>query len=273
MSVENGPGPSVAEEAVANYDAVQHLGQQLEEVQLGPDQNRIYAEFLTTQGPNNRVMCKAAVMYLEASHLPKPWKQKVNYKSFEAMHGLSRVTCLVPDKLATALAIFNEDLPDSDDGGFLIKLVIDLVVFYRGKLASQVLPEDSNEAIPRIEKLAGYGVHPDFKAPEETVGLVEVLNEFLIKMVSMQANLTMRVKDAVLADAHEILQMADDLLEFSVAFMDFVNPVCLNVERKGSFDENRVEELKFELNAKLDDNKKRLREEFDLLTKPKETEE
>ena len=35
-----------------------------------------------------------------------------------------------PDKLTTALAINKEDLPDPDDGGFLVQLVVDLVVFY-----------------------------------------------------------------------------------------------------------------------------------------------
>ena len=50
--------------------------------------------------------------------------------SFEAVHGISRVLRLIPDKLATSLAINKENLPDPDDGGFLIVLVSDLLDHY-----------------------------------------------------------------------------------------------------------------------------------------------
>jgi hypothetical protein len=41
------------------------------------------------------------------------WKWDVNPKSFEVIHGLSRVTKLIPDKLATAIAINYEKLKDN----------------------------------------------------------------------------------------------------------------------------------------------------------------
>jgi hypothetical protein len=46
------------------------------------------------------------------------------------------VVLLTPDKLATAIAINKEDLPDPDDGGFLVQLVQDLVTFYKGRAAN-----------------------------------------------------------------------------------------------------------------------------------------
>ncbi len=68
------------------------------------------------------------------------------------MHGLSRVVLMVPDKIATAIEINKEDLPDPDDGTFLIGLVEDLVVFYKGKLSRDV-SEDNNENFDsRIEQ-------------------------------------------------------------------------------------------------------------------------
>ena len=274
MIVETGPGPSTEAPATEQVDgSINDLQQQLEEVQIDSSSNRKIVEFCTTSGPDNRVVCKAAIMFLEASHLPKPWKQVVTPKMFEVMHGLSRVTMLLPDKLATALVIYNESLPDPDDGKFLVELVADLVVFYRNKLAILILPSVDNEnTVSRIEQIGGE-IDQEFKAPDESVGLSEILDDFLDKMSSMGTNLTLRNEAGVHSDAHEILRMADDLLEFSIVYMDFVNPICLNVERKGFFDENRIQELRSELNIVLDENKKKLQEEFDLLTKPKTTEE
>lgn len=54
----------------------------------------------------------------------------LNLISFEVVHGMSRVLMLLPDKLATALAINKENLPDPDDGGFLIDLVLQLLEHY-----------------------------------------------------------------------------------------------------------------------------------------------
>jgi hypothetical protein len=43
----------------------------------------------------------------------------LDLSSFEAVHGMSRVLMLIPDKLATALVINDEHI--QDDGSFLIR--------------------------------------------------------------------------------------------------------------------------------------------------------
>ena len=138
----------------------------LSEIQLGPSQRWIYAEFKTSLGQNNRVVNKVAVLYFLAPYLDKTWKLRLNLKSFEVMHGLSRVAMLVPDKLATAIAINKENLPDPDDGGFLVQLVEDLVVFYKDKLsrpANQIPQEDGSENIvSRVFELGGE-THQTFR--------------------------------------------------------------------------------------------------------------
>ena len=58
--------------------------------------------------------------------------------SFEAVHGISRVLRLIPDKLATSLAINKENLPDPDDGGFLIVLVSDLLDHFPGHMIGDI---------------------------------------------------------------------------------------------------------------------------------------
>ena len=56
-------------------------------------------------------------------------------KSFEPVHGLSRVVRLIPDKLATAIEINKENLDDpKDDGSFLVDLVTKLLKYYQGQI-------------------------------------------------------------------------------------------------------------------------------------------
>ena len=71
---------------------------------------------------------------------------------FEPVHGMSRVLRLIPDKLATALAINEENLPNHrDDGGFLIDLVLQLENLYQKITAEK---EMSNQNKPLIQ--GGY---------------------------------------------------------------------------------------------------------------------
>ena len=111
------------------------------------------------------------------------------------------------------------------------------------------------------------------RTPEVSTGLLEILNEFITKMNSIKDNLKSRNVAGINSDALLILQMADDILELSTAYMDFVHPIYLDIERHGTFNEEKIEELKSKLNDKLVENKKKLQQEFDSLTKPRETEE
>ncbi len=48
---------------------------------------------------------------------------------------MSRIVKLIPDKLATAIAINKENLKDpKDDGSFLIDLLLKLLEFYQAQL-------------------------------------------------------------------------------------------------------------------------------------------
>ena len=60
------------------------------------------------------------------------WIWILDLKSFEPVHGLSRIVKLIPDKLWTAIEINKEKLQDpKDDGSFLIDLLIELLLFYQ----------------------------------------------------------------------------------------------------------------------------------------------
>jgi hypothetical protein len=112
----------------------------------------MYSQFSTIVDNIGRVIIKGSNLYLFTAYYEKTWKLTLDLKSFEVMHGLSRVVLMVPDKIATAIEINKENLPDPDDGTFLIGLVEDLVVFYKDKLSRDV-SEDNNENFDsRIEQ-------------------------------------------------------------------------------------------------------------------------
>jgi len=260
-------------ESVSTIEKEEFEQQPDEGVQENPERIRIYARFRTVRRPpNDRVVIRAAILYLDTPFLTKPWKQELSPKSFEIMHGLTRVTKLTPDKLATALAINKENLPDPDDGGFLIGLVIDLVTFYRDKLAQQVQQEEGTEST--ISRVVNFGTESQqiLTTTGESIGILEVLNGFLCKMTLLQVNLSQRNEEGIYAYVHQILQMADDILEFSTAYLEFLNPLYLDIERRGFFDERKIRELKSNLLKELIENKKRIQLEFDSLINPKESE-
>jgi len=83
---------------------------------------------------------------------------------------------------------------------------------------------------------------------------------------SLKENLRARNLDDCNCDA--ILQMADDILELSTAYMDLLHPIYLDVERHGAFNEEICQHLQSKLDDVLVENKKKLQNEFDFLTKP-----
>ena len=245
---------------------------QPEEVDPEPNHSRIYTRFRIIRRPNGRVVNKVAILYLRAPYPEKSWRQELDLKSFEVMHGLSRVALLIPDKLATAMVINKENLADPDDGGFLIGLVIDLVHFYRDKMVGQVQQEEGAERT--TSRVINFGSEDQqiLMVEGENIGILEVLNIFLCRMTLLQVSLSMRNEEEINFLVQQILQMADDILEFSTAYMEFVQPLYLDIERRGVFDEAKVRELKFSLVRKLARNKRKIQLEFESLLSPRESE-
>ena len=75
-----------------------------------------------------------------------------------------------------------------------------------------------------------------------------------------------RDMDEVNSEANLLLQLADDILELATAYMDFVHPIYLDIQRHGTFDEEKITQLKWKFNDKLVETKKRLLKEVDILT-------
>jgi hypothetical protein len=55
--------------------------------------------------------------------------------------------------------------------------------------------------------------------------------------------------------------------------MDFVHPIYLDIQRHGRWNEEKITQLKSKLMDTLVKNKNKIKKEFDVLTKPRITEE
>jgi hypothetical protein len=117
----------------------------------------MYAEFKISLDDQDRINNKLAHLYLFTDYYERPWKLSLNLESFEVMHGLSRIVLLLPDKIATAIAINKEVLPDPDDGTYLIQLVVNLLKFYQDQQSRwdrRLQPGDNDDIIvSRLEEL------------------------------------------------------------------------------------------------------------------------
>jgi hypothetical protein len=121
----------------------------------------MYAEFKISLDDQDRINNKLAHLYLFTDYYERTWKLSLNLESFEVMHGLSRIVLLLPDKIATAIAINNEVLPDPDDGTYLIQLVVNLLKFYQDQQSRwdrRLQPGDNDDdnddiIVSRLEEL------------------------------------------------------------------------------------------------------------------------
>ncbi len=182
-------------------------------------------------------------------------------KSFEPVHGMSRVAKLVPDKLATAIAIYREHLenPD-DDGSFMIDLVKNLLSFFCDQVTArqqQEAEEESQESGTEFVT-SKSGIEIQVSSTCVVKDFLQVLTEFSSKLDSMKASLKGQPIDAlekIFAIAETIVEMADDILTCCYIYMDYVHPVWLDVQRKGEVDGEAIEKSETKLKEKLQKTK------------------
>lgn len=123
----------------------------------------------------------------------------VDLRHFESVHGMSRVAKLMPDKVATALAINQEkSLSQSEDGSFLIDLVIKLASVYRGQ--AKHLKDDRVEAEQDIgvqtDTIFSFGVE-EAVADEAVSDFDQVLDHFLATLESFKEVLRSRTLEKI----------------------------------------------------------------------------
>ena len=186
-------------------------------------------------------------------------------RSFEVVHGLSRVVRLVPDKLATALVINRENLPDPDDGGFLIKLVDDIVHVFidRHRLVGLEDPEISGNVEVKVVSL-GQPWITDHESADGGNGqdLSNLLSAISGKLQQLQQLLKERKQEEFRQESQQFVELCDDVLIASHVYLDLIHPVWIEVQRSGLFEDVKVEEKKVALLRKLERMSEKLSKEF-----------
>ena len=101
---------------------------------------------------------KAGLIKLNSAdrNLLRVWH--LDLSSFEAVHGMSRVVKLIPDKVATAIAINLEDLPNPEDNGtFLVDLVTQLLEFFQKLVVEQETRHENNALLNGEDQVNSFG--------------------------------------------------------------------------------------------------------------------
>lgn len=136
------------------------------------------------------------------------WSVKIR-KDFEVIHGVSRIVRLIPDKLATAIAIANERLPH--DGSYLVQIVSDLLATFREKAA----------------KTHPAGNHDDDM-------LLDCLDDLKRRLEAFDVALRARKPIPVLKEAAKNdVDVCDRIFQMCHAFLDFVHPTSLALKIEG----------------------------------------
>ena len=111
------------------------------------------------------------------------------------------------------------------------------------------------------------------RIPNEITEIPSIVNIFMLHLISIMDALTSRDMDEVNSEANLLLQLGDDILELATANIEIVHPIYLDIQRHGTFDEEKITQLKSKLHDTLVENKKKIKKEFDMLTKPRIFEE
>jgi len=182
------------------------------------------------------------------------WFWFVGVISFEAIHGMSRVVRLIPEKLATAIVINNENLSDpKDDGSFLIDLVLKLVTFYLEQTKKTKLEEVS---------VADHGDCEYVDVTRRNQKFSDVLNYLISRLNTFKSKLHQRNRESIYNFALEILHLSDTILAFCTTYLEFVHPMLISIQRDGIVNEVRKNELTAKVDQELQSNKDFLRNEF-----------
>jgi hypothetical protein len=186
------------------------------------------------------------------------WKWTVSPRNFEVIHGMSRVVRLLPDKLATALAINAEN--HENDGTFLIGLVINLTRVYVD------LSEAGNgEGVSE----GAHDLWVQVGAPEDDLEhgqtLAEVVKGYEEKLQSNRTSLSERNIERFMQEGQHLVQLSDDLLLACHIYLDFIHLVWIEINRVGRVNLDRIEERKRDLMLKLEQLQCKLSLEFDQL--------
>ena len=188
-------------------------------------------------------LVRATLLYPERN-----WRWELRLKNFEVVHGLSRVVRLLPDKIATALAIRREN-HHGEDGTFLIKLVEDLARLFEERNQAQSTQDEVPDELQSFNIKMGPG---EVDAELSGDGLSVLLPDFTQKLGTLQTLLRNEPEEGFIQESQDLVNLSDDILLACHVFLDLIHPAWISINRLGLIDHQRLGEQKAICTAKLE---------------------
>jgi len=146
--------------------------------------------------------------------------------NFEAVHGMSRVVRLLPDKIATAQTIAAEFKPE--DSLFLIELVITLTKLFEVQAREKQLPLENNSRETLIIPVAGHEVSEvDSENGLSFYHCVKIFREELEGLIE-----DIKAEEPLIERVQRILDLADGIQASANVFLSYVHPCIINCARQ-----------------------------------------
>lgn len=190
------------------------------------------------------------------------WTWRVNKKSFELIHGMFRTVKLIPDKLATARAIAQEKdwvANSKTNHHFLIDLIISLIEDnYLGLcdkllVADSFAPSSEHHHISLKTLLCGY---PDLDLVQpddcQQKNLEQCVTDLVDHLKTVRASTSLESFDE---NCPAVLKIADGFLAGCQAYLQFVHPVIIYVQRLQEFDDHLATKHQLRLSERFEDDK------------------
>ena len=154
------------------------------------------------------------------------WRWHLSLANFEAVHGMSRVVRLLPDKIATAQTIAAEFKPE--DSLFLIELVIKLTKLFEVQAREKQLPLENNSRETLIIPVAGHEVSEvDSENGLSFYHCVKIFREELEGLIE-----DIKAEEPLVERVQRILDLADGIQASANVFLNYIHPCIINCARQ-----------------------------------------
>ena len=175
------------------------------------------------------------------------WRWHLSLANFEAVHGMSRVVRLLPDKIATAQTIAAEFKPE--DSLFLIELVIKLTKLFEVQAREKQLPLENNSRETLMIPVAGHDVSEvDSENGLSFYHCVKTFREELEGLIE-----DIKAEEPLVERVQRILDLADGIQASANVFLSYVLPCIIICARQVNSNSQRHDCFQL-LNNQLSEN-------------------
>ena len=165
-----------------------------------------------------------------ASYENQIWNLNLDLGSFEVMHGIARASTLIADKLNIAFEINLEKLQNpTDDGSFLIDILLDLFIFYKNLLYRQT---DFDKELKGEKTIICSTRDTPFRlSPRYQANLASIIDSMISKLQACKSML--KIRDILLIEIAntDCQKMATDIIICFKIYEGTIRPRLLEAKR------------------------------------------